>query len=393
MTSPVPAVDVDEGPRALLAPRELLAIFTFWALLAGIAVTGRLIDPRVEVQPNVARALVTLSIAEYALWALLTVPIVWLASRLSIEGERRLGRVVLLVAVGIVLAVGVDLALAWLREELVPVPPRRARRLAGLARRRPRGPGPFAGLGFLDDLMVYFAVLGGGIARDYYLRYRSREAESARLTAHAAQLQAQLAEARLAVLRTQLDPHFLFNTLNAVSALVERDPKGVRRMIARLAELLRHTLEGPPRQEVALDEELELLRRYLDIMQVRFQGRLEVRQEIDPAVRAAFVPSFVLQPLVENALKHGVGAREGAALVEVRAWRDGDELVLRVRDDGTGPPEDAAPGVGTRNTVSRLEQLYGARHRFTLARADGGGAIAEVRFPYHTEPMKTTDAG
>jgi two-component system, LytTR family, sensor kinase len=359
-----------------LSSREILAILVSWAFLGLLSASIRLLDPRVPTRPEVAAALARVSFAEYALWAALSIPIVWLAARFSIEGGQRLERLLVFVAIGIAVAICVDWAVANLRMELLPEPRRRfrpSRRLMSLR--------PITSLGFIDDLMVYFAVLGGGVARDYFLRYRAREQETARLEAEAAQLHAQLAEARLTVLRTQLDPHFLFNTLNAVSALVERDPRGVRRMIARLSELLRHTLEDPPAQEVTLDRELELLRRYLDIMEIRFQGRLQVAFHIEPETRNALVPHLLLQPLVENALKHGISDIEEVGRIEIEARSERDDLVLRVRDNGPGPVADPSSGVGVRNTIERLRELYGDRGRFVLGRGDGGGAVAEVRMP------------
>src|SRR5687768_5314108 len=244
-------------------------------------------------------------------------------------------------------------------------------------------------LWFLDDLTQYLAVLAAGIARDIFARYRARHDETVRLTAEAARLQAQLAEARLA----QLNPHFLFNTLHAVSSLVERDPRGVRRMIARLSELLRVTLEGTNEQEITLARELELLQLYLDIMQVRFQGRLAVDQHVDDDVMDALVPNFVLQPLVENAVMHGVSKVEGKGRIELRARRSGDDVVITVRDNGPGV-DTAEPvrtestpgsgGVGLGNTRARLQQLYGADQRLSLYRAPEGGTVAEIVLPYHT---------
>jgi two-component system, LytTR family, sensor kinase len=258
-------------------------------------------------------------------------------------------------------------------------------------------------LWFLDDLTVYFAVLAAGIARDIFARYRARHDETVRLTAQAAQLQAQLAEARLAVLSAQLNPHFLFNTLHAVSSLVERDPRGVRRMIARLSELLRVTLEGTSEQEIPLSRELELLQLYLDIMQVRFQGRLDVHIDVDADVMDALVPNFVLQPLVENAVMHGVSKVEGTGTIQLRAHRSGDDVVITVRDNGPGLDSGSVTetlaresrdgssgmsggrgGVGLSNTRARLEQLYGAEQRLSLRRAAEGGTVAEIVLPYHT---------
>jgi len=204
------------------------------------------------------------------------------------------------------------------------------------------------------------------------------------------------------VLSAQLNPHFLFNTLHAVSSLVERDPRGVRRMIARLSELLRVTLEGTSEQEIALSRELELLQLYLDIMQVRFQGRLDVDIQVDADVMDALVPNFVLQPLVENAVMHGVSKVEGAGRIELRARCVGGDVVITVRDNGPGLDPAIAPdgtarltangngappsggGVGLSNTRARLEQLYGAEQHLSLRRAAEGGTVAEIVLPYHT---------
>ena len=200
----------------------------------------------------------------------------------------------------------------------------------------------------------------------------------------------------------QLNPHFLFNTLHAVSSLVERDPRGVRRMIARLSALLRYTLEEASAQEVPLRQELRFLHGYLEIQQIRFQGKLEVEEEIAREALDAFVPNLILQPLVENAIKHGASQISGVAQIGIQARREGERLILRVRDNGPGlgnAPGDAsddasgdgAPrpnrGVGLRNTRERLEGLYGTAQRFTLAPAEGGGLIAEVIVPYRTEPL------
>jgi len=220
------------------------------------------------------------------------------------------------------------------------------------------------------------------VARAYSLRLRSRREQAIQLTN-------QLTEARLDALRRQLDPHFLFNTLNAIASLVERDPRGVRRMIARLGDLLRHSFEGGEEPEVTLRRELALLDLYVDIVKVRFQDRLTVDVHVDDAVLDALVPQFILQPLVENAVKHGVERRTEGGSVSVEGLRDGDALVLRVINDAPGEASltVASPttrkGVGVRNTRARLEQLYGNRQRFTLERDAERGIVAEVRIPFH----------
>ena len=348
---------------------DIAAIGAFWLALAMISAVGRDLDPRIPDIPNrVAAAVISATYIEYALWAVLTVPIWWLASRYSIEGGRRIGRILLCIGAGIILAIVVDALLFKVREEL----------MEPLGRFRRRPPAPLVGLGFLDDLMVYFAVLGAGVARDYYLRYRARIEETTRL-------QAQLMEARLDALRSQLNPHFLFNTLNAVSALVERDPRGVRRMIARLSDLLRHTLDESTETEVPLSRELDVLEEYIELMQIRFQGRLEVAMHVADDTRAALVPNLILQPIVENALEHGVAKSSGAARIQLRSRRDRDRLIVTVTDSGPGLATTASDGegIGLSNTNERLQTLYGPAYRVTL-RTVAGGAEAEIIMPFHT---------
>jgi LytS/YehU family sensor histidine kinase len=219
--------------------------------------------------------------------------------------------------------------------------------------------------------VIYLGVLAAGLARAYSLRFGARRAQATRL-------QAQLAEARLAALRSQLDPHFLFNTLNAVSSLVERDPRGVRRMITRLSELLRFSMEEAREPEITLRRELDLLDRYLDIMQVRFPG-LNVMRMLDDRSLDVMVPSMILQPLVENAIRHGVEKMTEAGRIEIETRLDGGTLVLRVSDNGPGEDdavERAGGGVGLSNTRARLEQLYGANAGFSLSRTDDEMTVA-----------------
>ena len=218
----------------------------------------------------------------------------------------------------------------------------------------------------MNPLLVYLAVLAAGFARNYYIGDQRRLEESA-------ELRAQLADARLDALRMQLNPHFLFNTLHAVSALVDRDPAGVRRMIARLSELLRHTIESRGSDEVPLRDELDFLRRYIEIMEVRFQGRLRVETSIAPDVTDALVPNLILQPIVENALEHGAARATSEGRVTITARRSGDDLLLSVQDNGPGLA-GGDKGVGLRNTEERLQQLYGDAASLSIASAEGGGS-------------------
>jgi LytS/YehU family sensor histidine kinase len=270
-----------------------------------------------------------------------------------------------LLAVGVVLSIVVFLILGFAREAMF-VPPRRHRPDHGLSE--------LSRIRFAPQFLFFCAISAAGFAREYFLRDRDREQ-------HAAHLHAQLAEARLDALRMQINPHFLFNTLHAISAMVDRDPAGVRKMIARLSELLRITTDARASDEVTLRQELEFLNRYIEIMEVRFRGRLRVERKLDEATLDALVPNLVLQPIVENALEHGASRAEGEGVVVISSHRDGDDLVLRVRDNGPGV-RPSPEGVGLGNTRARLAQLYGDQASVTLTTAEDGGALAQISLPY-----------
>lgn len=367
--------------RAPLTPTELLLILGFWTVIAVLTTANTLLEPR-EVrapwQPVVPFAQMLVAFANAYMWAALTPLIFRLTARFKFE-RSGWGTRLMIVLLGLVLAIGVDLATNYVRSQLFYKPSPLTPELQALIRLRR--------LWFMNEFIVFVAVLAAGFARNYFLRYRVRQLETMNLKAQAAQLQAQLADARLAALRTQLNPHFLFNTLHAVSALVERDPRGVRRMIARLSELLRTTLDEAEEPEVPLQRELTFIERYLDVMQIRFQGNLQVQWRIDPEVADALVPNLILQPLVENAVKHGVGKIVGVGQLELCARRAGSQVLLTVRDNGPGTSGVAArgsEGVGLRNIRQRLQQLYGADQSLTLRPADNGGLLAEITLPYHT---------
>jgi two-component system, LytTR family, sensor kinase len=227
---------------------------------------------------------------------------------------------------------------------------------------------------------VYFAVLGVEHAAFYFFEARDRETQAARLSA-------QLAEARLGALRMQMQPHFLFNSLNAISVIVrDRDTATALRMLEQLSEMLRRVMRTDRPPEVTLAEELDFVRQYLAIEEIRFSDRLRPIYVVDSAILSALVPEFLLQPLVENALRHGLAKRVTATLLRIEARREGEELVLVVTDDGPGPEGGAAEpseGVGLGNTRERLATLYGDRARLELVRTPEGGAAATVRIPYH----------
>lgn len=358
--------------RHPLGRGELLGIFGFWTFFALLWTANGLLAPPGRIQPQFPAAPVALAFVTAYSWALITPLIFWLVDRVDFERRHGAWRLIGLFAVALLIALGMDLFLGFLRHELFFDRPSDRGAPPGFLMRVSR-------LWFANQLVLVAAIVAAAYARLYFRRYQARREE-------ALALQGQLADARLSALRSQLDPHFLFNTLNAMSALVERDPRGVRRMIARLSELLRATLEGANVQEVPLREELRFLEGYLDIMQVRFQGRLGVELRIEPGLGDALVPNLILQPLVENALRHGVAKIEADGRILVAAYREGGEAVLVVEDNGPASvtQPEIVEGVGTRNTRERLLALYGARQRFSLAARPDGGMRAEVRLPFHT---------
>lgn len=237
--------------------------------------------------------------------------------------------------------------------------------------------------GLAEQLLMYGGVLTAHHAALYYRKYRERERLAARL-------EASLAEARLHALELQLQPHFLFNTLNAAVALARAgDADATARVLVLLGDLLRQLLRRDAPHEVPLREELALLDTYLEIQRVRFGDRLRVGWDVDDAVRDALVPQLVLQPLVENALQHGIAPRSRAGRLDIIAARSGDQLRLAVRDDGPGIAPGfslaAATGLGLRNTRERLRRLYGERGELALA-TTGDRTTAAIELPLHTAP-------
>jgi two-component system LytT family sensor kinase len=370
---------VDNSQRssyARIGSRELLLIFAFWTFIATLSAVNRVLDPRgFGFQLSSPAGPIALEYIESWIWAVITPAVFLLTQRFPIE-RSRWARVGALLLIGIVIAIAVDLTMDFARIEI----------LAGVPSRRPRVFSPadaILRLRFVNQLLVYVAILAAGYARNFYLRDLTRQREASVLEARAAELQAQLAAARLDALRMQLNPHFLFNTLHAVSALVERDPSGVRKMIARLSELLRHTIEARGADEVPLRDELEFLRRYIEIMEIRFQGRLTVTVNAGDRALEALVPNLILQPIVENALEHGASRASGRGEVTIDAKVDGDDLVVIVQDNGPGLAS-TGEGVGLSNTKARLDQLYGDPASLTLMSPSGGGVLATLRVPYHT---------
>jgi hypothetical protein len=226
------------------------------------------------------------------------------------------------------------------------------------------------------DLLLYLLIVAATLSAAHAW-------ESRRRAIAAATYASQLAEARLHVLNAQLQPHFLFNALHAISALIWEDPARADRLLARLSEMLRLTLRSGTRVETTLTEEVALLQRYAEIQEARYGDRLRVLFDVDSRIGDALVPRLILQPLVENAIRHGITRRISPGRVEVKAWEDQGRLHLIVRDDGVGLRSDAPvrEGVGLSITRARLRQLYGSDQRFALAPAPEGGAVCLLSFP------------
>jgi LytS/YehU family sensor histidine kinase len=310
----------------------------------------------------------------------LTLPLVRATQRVNLAGDRSALRVAILLALGLVLSAAVSLAVSFVAALGLSEFGLFSGQLVGID-----GGWVMVQYRFPHDVLACLLLVTAGVARDYFVRYRSRLAE-------ATLLRTQLAEARLQVLRTQLNPHFLFNTLNAVAALVQTDPRGVRQMIALLSDMLRETLDGASETEVPLERELELVRRYVAIMEIRFRGRLETHVSADDEVMNALVPHLILQPLVENSMKHGIGDNADVGRVEIRAALQGHELVLTVRDSGAGRAIDRrdAPqvgGFGLKSTKERLLALYGSQGTLELRSLEEGGTVVEVRLPFHSDDV------
>ena len=230
------------------------------------------------------------------------------------------------------------------------------------------------------NILLYGMIAAAALAAAH--AWESRERAIA-----AATYARQLAEARLHVLSAQLQPHFLFNALHAISALIRQEPARAERLLARLSEMLRLTLRSSTRVETTLAEEVTLLQRYAEIQEARYGDRLRISFDIEPRMHEALVPRLLLQPLVENAIRHGVTRRITPGRVDVRAWERDGRLHLAVQDDGVGLAEGrpVREGVGLSITRARLRQLYGKEQRFALTAAPRGGALCSLSIPLRME--------
>jgi len=313
---------------------------------------------------------VLLQMPQAYFWALSTPLILKLGRRFPFERGRWVSSALVHLPSSLALVFCVDLGFTWIYGRVAPIPPN----ALPLFSRAVRTFATWA----LSDSLLYWIVLSAGHAVQHYSRFRESE-----LTA--SQLETQLVQAELEALKMQLQPHFLFNALHTISALIRTgDRAQAVQVTAGLGELLRRMLDSATRQEVPLRQELEFVKNYLEIEQIRFNDRLRIQMETEDAAMGAMVPYLILQPLVENAIRHGIAPHRSAGLVAVGARQVDGRLRLVVRDDGPGIGEGhtARPGVGLSNTRARLMRLYGDDFDLVVHNRSEGGVEAVVDLPF-----------
>lgn len=341
--------------------------FGFWTLI-GLSFAFQFYISSAKAGLEVSwRQAVSYALGDWYVFAVLSIPVIWLARRFDFEsGNRRWS-----LAVHLPCSLVFSLAYMILRA-LIGRWQSEASFTEALQ--------PLLVKTWHFNLLIYWVIVAVSQAFDYYRKYRERELR-------AAELETQLAEARLEALQMQLNPHFLFNTLHSISALMHRDVELADGMITRLSDLLRAALDNSETQEVTLRQELEFLRRYLEIEQTRFGSRLTVNMEVAPDTLEAQVPNLILQPLVENAIRHGIEPHAKPGRIDLRVQREAGKLRMELRDNGGGRRKDGPDreGVGLSNTRARLRTLYGDDHGFELGDAPGGGMLVRLALPFRTK--------
>ena len=355
--------------------RKYGLIFVLWTLVVIVEAAQYYASQFVEHRAFPLGLAIRRSCEEWYPWAFLTIGILWVARLCNLEQQGLKRWILCHVGTSAIVALVYFTVYAWFLSGQKSVMDGSTFEFGSVFKK-------LVIFYFHVTLVIYWAIVLSHQSWLYYQRSRERERQASALAT-------ELVRTRLEVLRMQLNPHFLFNTLHTISALMHESPEDADRIMARLSELLRVSLEQSDTQEVPLRQELSFLERYLEIEQTRFQERLAVERQIEPGLENALVPSLILQPLVENAIRHGVEPREDAGRVKIAARRLDGMLELKVSDNGPGLPEaEAAPrreGVGLSNTRSRLSHLYGANHRFELTPASGGGLEVRLLIPCRTE--------
>lgn len=362
------------GPLPRAWQRWLL-ILAIWALLGLIYAGPIFIEVESQGMNHAASRVFSWGILTWCAWAPLTPIMIWLARRYSLIGGTWKRSILVHLPAFLLISAAHSAAATVITLQVKPFDNMGASSLEFWPRFLSRMQGAFA-----SDLLVYGAVVGICYTFDYYRKYRERESL-------ASQLEAQLAQAQLDSLRTQLHPHFLFNTLNGIVGLV-RDNKSEAAvtMLVGLSDLLRRALEHSTRQEVELREEINFLELYLTIQQMRFSDRLKVNIDIEPGTGKALVPSLILQPLAENALRHGIGRSVESGSIDISSHAKNGSLRLSVIDNGAGLPADwqlkSGTGIGLANTAARLQQLYNDGHHFDIKNREEGGVEVVVVIPF-----------
>ena len=355
---------------------EAVLIVAFWGGIGLLLLGQEMLEPHYG-REGLREGEALYSVLQISVWAVITPLVFWLIPFLSparIGWWRTLPIAILL---GVAIAVVVDFIDHFLWNTLVTGG--RHRPLSFLY--------ILDNFHFLKDFFIYLAVLAAGMARSFFQRVEEHRQETLQLRMDTARLQTHLAEARLNALRMQINPHFLFNTLHIISDHFEEDPRAARRMIARLSDILRYTFEGTDTREVPLAEEMRFLDGYLDIQRYRFEDRLNVEMDIHPDTLDAMVPSLILQPLVENAIKHGISQIEGQGIISIRTWFEENALHVQIKDNGPGKmvtngSKIHSGGIGLRNTRERLNMLYGEGEHLVIASSPTDGFSATVIVPY-----------
>jgi two-component system, LytTR family, sensor kinase len=377
---------VPDDPRSAVSRRGFLIArvlkFALWSLLFWTGL-GLFFASQLLLAGLPWRAALSFSLPRWYSWGLIAPGVFWLDKRL-LRTRTLVWRVAVHVPLGIAWTLlGIALRLATRPLRGSPMPPS----IVEFFLER-----------FYWDLLIYAVIAGVAIARDYASQLRKRERQAHEMALQTADLERRLVEARLQSLRAQLQPHFLFNALNTISAFTEANPQTARRLMGQLGGLLRASLTHASRPLVTLGEELTFLDDYLAIESARFEERMTVAVHVDDDLLDVLVPSFLFQPIVENAIRHGVAPRLSGGNVEVSATRDGSTLNLRVRDNGVGLPAgwhfERDAGVGLRNIASRLEHVYGQPGLLRVQTAAAGGVDVQIDLPLRPvrSPEKTTDA-
>ena len=236
------------------------------------------------------------------------------------------------------------------------------------------------------NLLIYWVIMGFFLSVDYYRKYKKREQDAAELELKTSKLESQLVKAQLQSLKTQLQPHFLFNTLHTISGLMNKDMKLAKKTIALLSDLLRISLDMKDRQVIRFKDELEFVNKYLEIQRTRFKDRLKIETEIQPETLDASVPTLILQPITENAITHGISPHKRPGILKIAALINAENLVLEIHDSGDGlrakTEAENSNGIGISNTKERLRQMYPGDHTFELADSPVGGLLVRIRLPF-----------